>query len=171
MWKPRDVRKVIAQLAGVALGFAGLSMILEELRATGMVDLGRSLSAGMLSRGTLGLLLLCLSLLLLALPVLWGARPIRGLHDPSPPYRLVPTSTLIRRTVLFTALALALSLLLLFGGEEIAINGGQRTGNFLQLLGIVIGVLSAAMIVFLGFTWADSAGPRRSGADEDEPES
>ncbi len=58
MWKPHEVRKLMAQLSGVALDIASLLLILEELQTTGLIKLSSSLSSGDLSKGSLGLFLL-----------------------------------------------------------------------------------------------------------------
>lgn len=162
MWTPHEVRKLIAQVAGVALGIAGLLMMLEDLSVTGLIALSSSLSSGNLSRGSVGLLLLCLALLLVALPALWGAEPISGLRDPTRRFKLVATAAAMRRFVIVTAAGVALSVSAQFGGEFLSMHDGSRVGLFLQLAGTALGVLSSAMLVFLGFAWVDLASPRAS---------
>jgi hypothetical protein len=118
MYRAHPIRKLIAQPSGVLLGIAGLSMILEELQTAGLINLRPILSSGEISRGSVGLFLWCISLLLIALPALWGAPPIRGLRGLRPPVNLVTTRPFRKRLVFITAGALPLSIALLFGGER-----------------------------------------------------
>jgi hypothetical protein len=170
MWKPHEVRKLIAQLSGVALGIASLLLILEELQATGLIKLSSSLSSGDLSKGSIGLFLLCLSLLLIALPALWGAQPIDGLRDPAGRFKIIATQASIRRFALVTVAGVILSLTLLFGGEFLTVTYDSKIGALLQLAGTVAGVLSGAMLVFLGFAWVDAASRSASVGREEEPD-
>jgi hypothetical protein len=170
MWKPHDVRKLIVQLSGIALGIASLLLVLEDLQTTNLIKLSPGISSGDLSKGSVGLFLLCLSLLLIALPALWGVQPIRGLREPSRRFKIVTTLASIRRFVLVTATGLILSLILLFGGEFLAVRYGSKVGVLLQLIGTFFGVVSGAMLAFLGFVWADSASRSGSGRREEGPD-
>jgi hypothetical protein len=167
MWKPHEVRRLIAQCAGIALGISGLLLMLEDLGATGLIDVSSVFASGTLSRGSIGLLLLCVSLLLVALPALWGAEPIAGLRDPMRRFRIVATVNALRRFATVTAVAAVLSLILLFGGEFLAVARGSRIAVLLQIGGAALGILSGAMLAFLGFAWVDSANPSGS-RDPDE---
>ena len=57
-----------------------------------------------------------------------------------------------------------------FGGELLAARYSSQVGTLLQLLGIVVGVLSAAMVVFVGFMWVDAASKRGPAVGENEPD-
>jgi len=143
MWKSHEIRRLIAQLAGIALGTAGVLMIVEELRATGVVGLFSSLSFGELSSESMGLFLLGLSLPLIALPALWGDQPIQGLRDPRRRFGIIATPGSLGRFVLIAAAGVALSLL--FGGEFVALRNRSRIGVLPQLVGAVAGVVSGSM--------------------------
>lgn len=72
VWTPGEIRKVVALVAGVATGAVGLYLVFATVVDGGVIDLGAAVLEGRIDRGTTGLLVTLIGLLL----VTWSARGI-----------------------------------------------------------------------------------------------
>lgn len=72
IWTPAEIRKVLALAAGIATGAVGLYLTFATVVDGGVIDLGGAVLRGQIDRGTTGLLVTLLGLLL----VIWSARGI-----------------------------------------------------------------------------------------------
>lgn len=72
IWTPAEIRKIIALVAGIAAGTVGLYLVVATVVEGGVIDLGAAVLQGQFDRGTTGLLVTLLALVL----VIWSARGI-----------------------------------------------------------------------------------------------
>lgn len=72
VWTPAEIRKAVALVAGVATGAVGLYLVFATVVDGGVIDLGGAVLQGQIDRGTTGLLVTFIGLLL----VIWSARGI-----------------------------------------------------------------------------------------------
>lgn len=72
VWTPAEIRKVVALVAGVATGAVGLYLVFATVIDGGVIDLGGAVLQAQIDRGTTGLVVTLIGLLL----VIWSARGI-----------------------------------------------------------------------------------------------
>lgn len=68
MWTPKEVRKLIAQIAGVLSGIGGIILMVAGVNITGKINISTTLVSGQIESGSAGLLLLFFSFFLIIMP-------------------------------------------------------------------------------------------------------
>ena len=172
MWTPAEIRRLIAQLAGVALTVGGFVLLVLGIRASGRINVSSSILSGEIESGSAGLFLLFIGFLLIALPIFWdsrhptaaqpsleSARPMGKWHVPDH-FRL-----------LVVTLCLAfLSLLLLFGGELLVTKFNVASGMLLQIAGAYVGIVTGMAGIMAVVDWVSSS-PASPAKRADPPKS
>ena len=72
MWTPKEVRKLIAQIAGILFGIGGIALMIADVKATGKINISTTLVSGQIESGSAGLLLLFFSFFLVIMPSFSG---------------------------------------------------------------------------------------------------
>ena len=165
MWSPHEIRKLIAQLSGIALGISGVVLMIQGVQATGRINVSFSILTGEIESGSAGLLLLFFAFLLIAVPALWGPRssfPGQVIDGSNPEMGEQPRNW---RPILGAAGVIALSLLLLFGGEYLTTHYGWKTAQVLVAAGVMFGIMGSLMLIYVVSTYIDSI-PSRTTDDK-----
>lgn len=68
MWNPKEIRGLVAQIAGILFGGGGIALMIAGVRATGKINISTNLISGEIESGSAGLLLLFLAFFLIVLP-------------------------------------------------------------------------------------------------------
>lgn len=68
MWNPREVRKLLAQIAGFLFGLGGIVLMITDVRATGKINISSNLISGEIESGSAGLLLIFFAFFLIIIP-------------------------------------------------------------------------------------------------------
>ncbi|CAE6754623.1 hypothetical protein [Paraburkholderia aspalathi] len=167
MWNPKELRALIAQLAGIGFGVGGVLLLLKGIQATGKINVSSSLLSGQIESGSAGLILLFFSFFLIALPTLVGKvgevdRPKsvdaaapgdqRALTAPSPVEHEKRNS--FRRYVTVTVGGLVATVVLMCAGDYLTAQHFS-IGMFFSIVGVVIGIMSFIAVIALAIQWAD----------------
>lgn len=156
MWTPAEIRRLIAQIAGVGLAIGGFILLIQGVRATGHINISSSLLSGEIESGSAGLFLLFLGFLLIALPIFWHSPSGAFLAHTvgSPASTVEPRRMTYRaRLALATTALFALTLALLFGGELLSTKYAWRMGEVLVVAGVGLGLITTLTGIITLVEW------------------
>lgn len=157
MWTPAEIRRLIAQLAGVALAIAGCVLLVQGVQATGRINISSTLLSGEIESASAGLFLLFLGVLLIALPIFWHSPSRQSSSAGQPEKSAVASGRALPshlRLLFATAALLLLALVLLFGGELLYSKFGWASGSLLGIAGVLVGTVAFVVGIITVFEWA-----------------
>lgn len=155
MWHPSDIRKLIAQLAGILLGVAGLYLIINDVNATGKINISSNLLSGQIETGSAGLMLLFIAFMLISLPALFGSQShsLINVTDQSSKSQI----TYKYKYLIALCICIILSLSLAIGGELMHIKLGLKIGEMFSFGGFMLGGFTGLMLVGGIIEWLSDA--------------
>ncbi len=156
MWTPHEVRKLIAQAAGVIFGIAGVILIIKGVQASGHLNISSNILSGQIESGSAGLFLIFLSFLLLILPALFGDRATYAVTRSTDAGPSVSEPNTTKRLAIATLFVFILTLSLIIGGDYLESHFGIKSGGLLVMGGIATGMLTAVMFIGLISAWVES---------------
>jgi uncharacterized membrane protein len=68
MWSPKEVQKLICQIAGIIFGIGGMLIIIKDIKTTGKISFTTKIFSGQIESGSEGLLLVFMPIFLLIVP-------------------------------------------------------------------------------------------------------
>lgn len=54
MWTPKEVRKLLAQIAGILFGLGGIALMISGVKATGKINISSNFISGEIESGSAG---------------------------------------------------------------------------------------------------------------------
>jgi len=166
MWTPHELRKLIAQVAGLISGVAGVTLIIKGVQAAGHINISSSILSGQIESGSAGLFLVFLGFLLIIFPALSQGQT-KALAAIIGDKKSSAVNSHARFGIATVGLAL-LSLALLFSGDYISNTLHYQSGNFLLFAGFSLGLIAGLMLIFFVFSWIEPASPPTTEKNEDE---
>jgi hypothetical protein len=160
MWNPHEIRKLVSQLAGIALGVGGFYLLVQGVQASGRINVSSNIVSGELESGSAGLFLLFLGFLLIVMPTLWGGA---STNVESAAAGDAKARNYDVRLIILAVAAIVVTFLLLFGGEYLA-KQGWEVANFLIVAGLLCGIASAFLVVVNVMMWLGIEAPPPKGA-------
>lgn len=152
MWTPHEVRKLLAQVAGLIFGVAGVWLIVSGVQATGKLDISSSVLSGKLESGSAGLFLVFLGFLLILFPALSSGGPLAPQRSRAQK-ELEPKDGVGHRYAIATVGFLLFSAVLLLGGHYLEETLQIKVGAFFQITGGLLGILSGLMLIVGVLSW------------------
>jgi hypothetical protein len=151
MWTPKEVRKLLILLTGIGLEISGVFLLVNQIQATGNIDISSSLISGKIQSGNAGLLLCFIGLFVMALSIIGGKDTIHyGANLSSKSDEVDVTITTIepeekRSLVVIIVLGL-LIFALIFGGTYLN-RIKWEGGNILIVFGVLTAIVEGIMII------------------------
>ncbi len=163
MWTPHEIRKLIAQIAGLLFGGSGVWLLIDGVQASGTLDITSELLSGKIESGSAGLFLLFLGFLLILFPSFFGSKSIAtvspeqkatqpnsgGLsHEASK----TPLSENTKAGIVGVGLVLT-SVALLFFSYYLINKLDMNVGIFFGIAGVVSGIIGAIIVLLFLISW------------------
>jgi hypothetical protein len=150
MWTPKEVRKLLILLTGIGLEISGVFLLVNQIQATGNIDISSSLISGKIQSGNAGLLLCFIGLFVMALSIIGGKDTIH--YNTNLSAKTGETDAIVtinhsekRGLVVIVVLGL-LTLALIFGGTYLN-KIKWEAGIILIVFGVLTAIVEGIMII------------------------
>jgi F0F1-type ATP synthase assembly protein I len=152
MWTPNEIRKLIAQFAGIVFGIGGIALMMSGIKATGKINISTNIISGEIESGSAGLLLLFFSFFLIVIPSFRSGKVSHSietnLNQKDESRRSKEMKKLLKTSLIGTAITLAL-----FFGGQILLDNDYKFGSFLMFGGVIIGIITGFIIIGIGYVY------------------
>ena len=165
-WTPNDVRKLISQTSGIALAIYGITLIVNDVRASGKINFTTSLISGQVESGSAGILLLFFSIILIIVPTI-SFRKLRSESEALTVSEKKSRLNFKARFIIGILLGIILSFALNYFGK-LSIENGLNIGNLLIIGSFIIGTITGIGLVILVITFITGELDTMSEPNEDE---
>ena len=149
-WTPNDVRKLISQTSGIALAIYGITLIVNDVKASGKINFTTSLISGEVESGSAGILLLFFSIILIIVPTI-SFRKLKAESQEA----LIENKSILNfkaRFIIGILIGIILSFALNYFGK-LSLENGLSIGNLLITGCFIIGVITGIGMIILVLTW------------------
>lgn len=153
MWTPKEVRKLLAQIAGILFGGGGIALMIGGINATGKINISSNMISGQIESGSAGLLLLFFSFFLILLPSIHlnlahndvqnNARKKGATKATSERKGISDLFRILMSVLISTGLTFAFFL----GGKKLGEIGHESFGNFVTVGGFLFGIVTGILII------------------------
>ena len=151
MWTPKEVRKLLILLTGIGLEISGVFLLVNQIQATGNIDISSSLISGKIQSGNAGLLLCFIGLFVMALSIVGGKETIH--HVSNLPEKSTETDISVtaiesseKRGLIVIIILGLFTLVLIFSGNYL-IRIKWDGGVILIVFGVLAAIIEGVMII------------------------
>lgn len=155
MWTPREVRKLIAQCAGVLFGIGGILLMVADVKATGKINISTNLVSGQIESGSAGLLLLFFAFFLVLIPAFQGRHTDPIPKKASKSNTKSKSLTTVQKDIIICLVTTLLTTTFFIGGQQLGLNGYTGFSNLLIIGGYCFGAFTGLVIIGTIFDFAD----------------
>lgn len=162
MWTPKEVRKLLAQIAGILFGLGGIALMISGVQTTGKINISSNFISGEIESGSAGLLLLFFSFFLIIIPTLYvksnsnelQKKPAKKNDKENKGKELSE----LQKILIVLAVTIALTFAFFLGGRSLEQNGHQSFGNYMILGGYIFGGITGFILIvsIFGFLMSGS---------------
>ena len=152
MWTPKEVRKLIAQCAGIVFGVGGILMMIADVKATGKINISTNLVSGQIESGSAGLLLLFFAFFLVLIPSFYGGHQVSQQKKNQKNNSKTYTLSLAQKDAIVAIISGGLTTMFFLCSHFLA-KGYPRFSNLLIIAGYCFGTFTgfATVAAFIDF--------------------
>lgn len=152
MWTPKEVRKLLAQIAGILFGLGGIALMISGVKATGKINISSNFISGEIESGSAGLLLLFFSFFLIILPSVYLKSGQTEVQKKASKKEAKSNSEKegisdYLKILIVVIISTGLTFACFLGGKSLETNGHPSFGNFVIMGGYVFGVITGIILV------------------------
>ncbi len=165
MWSPNEIRKLIAQLAGIIFGAGGIALMISGVKASGKINISTNLISGEIESGSAGLLLLFFSFFLIVLPFLRNSKAIHSIETNLKTSNVSKKNKEIKKLFIATLIGTILSLILFYSAQYL-IDNKYSFGTFLMFGGVIIGIVTGFLILSIAYVYLTDEDSENKNSEE-----
>lgn len=152
MWTPNEIRKLVAQLAGIIFGVGGIALMISGVKASGKINISTDLISGEIESGSAGLLLLFFSFFLIVIPSLRNSKTAHSIEKNLKTSDESKKAKEIKKLLIATLIGTILTLILFYSAQYL-LDNKYSFGPFLMFGGVVIGIVTGFMILSIAYIY------------------
>ena len=172
MWTPKEVRKLVAQVAGILFGIGGVFLMLANVKATGKINISSNLVSGQIESGSAGLLLLFFAFFLILVPAIFSGRhqPVEKLKKAVKGEKSNKGQTVLQKLIISIVIGAALTTIFFIISQSETLKQYASFSNLLIVFGYCSGALTGLLILGSMFEFFEPSEENQSTLDNNKIE-